>query len=222
MIGPTPKEPSLVALRLARAAAGTPTDAVAAVCGLSDRDLRKQLRSVPARSRCAAMVAAVAVTERAPESPGSVAAGHRVCPPPAVRAARLVDLEAVAAARGSASWALGHLPYRGRSIYVFSRRGGLHRGVMAAIAVARDEYDRMGAAENPQCPPAVLARLADDPYPYIRAAAAHTRRRCTCDQRSGLQCEVAESVKESLEACEQFDESIRAENAETTSLRDLR
>ena len=224
MIRPTPKEPSLTVLRLARAAAGTPTDKVAAVCGLSDRDLRKHLRSVPARSRCAAMVAAVAVTEKAPDPPGSAAAGNRVCPPPAVRAARLVDLKAVAAARGSASWALAHLPFRGGSmaLYAFGRSGGLHRGVMAGLAVASDQYYRTGLAENPSCPPAILDRFADDPNQHVRAAAAHTRRRCGCDERSGLQCEAAASLKESLEACEKYLDSIRAEDAATTSLRDLR
>ena len=157
-------------MRLARAAAGVTTERVAAVCGLTDQDLRKHLRNLPARGRCAATVAALAAAQRAPEGPHSAAVAHRACPPPAVRAAWLTDLEAVTAAKGSASWTLGLRPHRGDSIdlYMFSHTPRLHRSVMIGLAVATDDFYRQGIAQNPLCPSAILERLAQDPDEGVR------------------------------------------------------
>ena len=220
----TPKARSFTALRLARAAAGVTTETAAAVCELTDQELRKHLRNLPARGRCAATVGALAAAQRAPKPPNSAAAGHRACPPPAVRAARLTDPEAVPAARGSASWALGHLPLRGcgMNIYVFSRTPRLHRSVMVGLAVADDELYRIGVAQNPNCPPAILERLAHDPNEGVRDNVAHTRRRCCCDGLTGRECETAQHLRSALEACQKLRQDHREEeDARTVSLRCL-
>ena len=151
------------------------------------------------------------------------AVGHRACPPPAVRAVRLTDPEAVTAARGSASWALGHLPHRGDSmdIYVFSLTPHLHRSVMVALAVASDAFHRRGVAQNPNCPPAILERLAHDPDRVVRDAVVHNRRRCCCDALTGRECEAVQELRTSLEACQKLRQDYREEDARTMSLRCL-
>ena len=223
MTRPTPRAQSFSALRMARAAAGMPTERAAAVCGLTDQALRKHLRNLPARGRCAATVAAVAASQKAPEPPSSAAVRHRACPPPAVRAARLTCLEAVAAARGSASWALGHLPHRDGSmeLHAFSYTERLHRSVMITLAGAKDEFYRLGIARNPSCPSAILKKLAHDPDERVRAAAAHTLRRCCCDEPSGQPCEAVEATKRTLESAQEYMLSVREDQYQTVTLRDL-
>lgn len=225
MTRPTPKARSYTALRLARAAAGVTTERVAAVCGLTDQDLRKHLRNLPARGRCAATVAALAAAQRAPEPPHSAAVAHRACPPPAVRAAWLTDLEAVTAARGSASWTLGLRPHRGDSIdlYMFSHTPRLHRSVMIGLAVATDDFYRQGIAQNPLCPSAILERLAQDPDEGVRDVATHNQRRCCCDTLSGRTCTTAEHLRKSLKGCEELRQDHREEEeAQLASLRCLK
>ena len=219
----TPKARSFTALRLARAAAGTTTETAAAVCGLTDQELRKHLRNLPARGRCAATVGALAAAQRTPQPPNSAAVGHRACPPPAVRAARLTDPEAVTAARGSASWTLGHLPHRGDSmdIYVFSLTPHLHRSVMVGLAVANDQFYRKGVAHNPNCPPAILDRLAHDPNESVRDAVMHNLRKCCCDELTGQECTTVQEFRTSLAACQKLRQDYREEDARTMSLRCL-
>ena len=224
MTRPTPKARSFTALRLARAAAGVTTETAAAVCGLTDQELRKHLRNLPARGRCAATVGTLAAAQRAPKPPNSAAVGHRACPPPAVRAARLTDPEAVTAARGSASWALGHLPHRRRDsieVYAFSFTAHLHRSVMASLAVADDLFYRETAALNPNCPPAILDRLAHDPNEHVRGAVVHNLRKCCCDGLTGRECEAVQEFRTSLEACQKLRQDYREEDARTMSLRCL-
>lgn len=219
-----PKARTSQALRLARAAAGMPTDTVAAVCGLSDQALRKHLRNLPARGRCAATVAALAAAQRLPEPPQRAVVAHRACPPPAMRAARPTDLEAVNAAKGSASWALAHNPFRGASmeLYAFACTSGLHRSVIVALASARDYFHRTSIAYNPLCPPPILQQLAHDPSPGVRDTAAHTLRRCCCDEPSQQTCGIVDHMQESLESADKLFESVRFPiQMESSSLRRL-
>ena len=220
MTSPTSKARSLAALRLTRAAAAAPTETIAEVCGLSDQALRKHLRNLPARGRCAATVAALAAAQKLPDPADSAAVAHWACPPPAVRAARPGDLDAVKAARGSASWALAHQPFRGGSIefHAFISTARLHRSVTAAVAASSS---RRLAAEDPLCPPAILERLAHDPNDDVRDAAAHTQRRCCCDEPPGRTCEAADTQKRAQEATNAYLQDIRQEYEITMSLRYL-
>ena len=145
LTGSSPTAQPRSALRLARAAAGVPISTAAAVCGLTDRTLRKHLRNLPARGRCAATVAALAAAQRLPGPPDRAAVTHRACPPPAVRAARPGDLDAVAAAAGSASWALAHLPIRGGGDERFLR-------VQLRESAASQRDDRLGRGQRPLLP----------------------------------------------------------------------
>ena len=198
---PAPRARTSQALRLARAAAGMPTDTVAAACGLSDQALRKHLRNLPARGPCAATVAVMAAAQRLPETPEGAAVVHRACPPPAVRAARPSDLDVVNAVKGSASWALAYNPFRGGSmeLYAFSCTSGLHRSVIIALAAGIDPFCRKGIARSSLCPPPILQRLAHDPDDDVRDAAAHSLRRCCCDEPSGRTCKDVNSPKSTLE-----------------------
>ena len=218
-----PKARTSEALRLARAAAGMPTDTVAAVCGLSDQTLRKHLRSLPARGRCAATVGTLAAAQRLPEPPQRAVVAHRACPPPAVRAARPADLEAVNAAKGSASWALAHNSFRGSSmdLYAYTYTSRLHRSVIVALASARDELHRTGIAQNSLCPPLILERLAHDPSPGARAAAAHTLRRCDCGEPSQQTCQVADRARKTLESTNSYLELVQDDDRLAMSLRRL-
>lgn len=225
LTGSSPKAQPRSALRLARAAAGMPISTAAAVCGLTDRTLRKHLRNLPARGRCAATVAALAAAQKRPDPPDRAAVTHRACPPPAVRAARPGDLDTVAATAGSASWALAHLPIRGGlddQLYVFSHTQRPHRSVMTALAAASNAFCRRGIAENRLCPPVVLQQLAHDPNEHVRAAAAHTLRRCCCGDPDGRACEVADFPQEALRLAREYLQEIREEDQTMMSLRDLR
>ena len=202
-----------------------PISTAAAVCGLTDRTLRKHLRNLPARGRCAATVATLAAAQRLPGPPDRAAVTHRACPPPAVRAARPGDLDAVAAAAGSASWALAHLPIRGgemNDFFVFSYTSRLHRSAMTALAAASDPYCRRGIAQNPLCPPAILEQLAHDPNEHVRAAVAHTQRRCWCGELPGRACEAADDPQTTLESALVDAQTIREAPGAPMSLRDLR
>ena len=225
LTGSSPRAQPRSALRLARAAAGMPISTAAAVCGLTDQALRKHLRNLPARGRCAATVAALAAAQRLPAPPDRAAVVHRACPPPAVRAARPADLDAVSAARGSASWALAHQPIRGgenNDFFVFSYTSRLHRSVMTAMAAASDPYLRRGIAQNPLCPTLVLGQLAHDPDEHVRAAVAHTQRRCCCGETPGRACEAADFAQEVLESAREDLQLIREADEAAISLRDLR
>ena len=220
---PSPRARTSQALRLARAAAGMPTDTVAAACGLSEQALRKCLRSLPARGRCAATVAALAAAQRLPKTPQHAVVAHRACPPPAVRAAHPADLEAVNAARGSASWALARNPFRGGSmeLYAYTYTSRLHRSVIIALAAGNEPSYRKGIAQNSLCPPLVLERLAHDPDDYVRDAAAHSLRRCCCDEPSGETCKAANSPTTTLESTNTYLELVREDYEITMSLRRL-
>ena len=221
----TPKARTIDAVRRARAAAGMPTSTVAAASGLSDLELRKRLRSLPARGRCAATIAALAAAQRLPDTPHSAAAAHRACPPPAVRAAWLDDLDAVAAVRGSASWALAHQPFRGitMEMYPFTYTGRMHRSVIVALAttVRDNSLYRLGVAHNQLCPAAILERLAHDEDDRVRGVAAHTQRRCCCDEPSGRTCKAAAEPQRRLEAVYRCLDDQREDYERFVSLRDM-
>ena len=176
-----------------------PIGDVAAVCELTEQALRKHLRSLPARGLCATTVAALAAAQRLPEPPHLAAVAHRACPPPAVRAARPGHLTAVNAAKGSSSWGLARNPFRRSELYAFTYTSGLHRSVIIALAAGDDPLYRKGIAQNSLCPPPVLEQLAHDPDDDVRDAAAHSLRRCCCDEPSGQSCEAVKTTTESTD-----------------------
>ena len=115
------------------------------------------------------------------------------------------------------------MPHRGDSleIYLFSLTAHLHRSVMVGLAVADDAFYRKGVAHNPNCPPAILERLAHDPNEGVRDAVVHNLRKCCCDGLTGQECEGVQEFKTSLGACQKLRQDYREEDARTMSLRYL-
>ena len=154
------------AIRAARAAAAVPLVDIAAAHKMSEPDMRRCLRGLPPRGRCAAVVAGVAAAQR-PGPDDQTAAGHWACPPPAVRAVT-ADAAAVvtATARGSTSWGLktrsvGSMPHV-----------RLPRHTAVQFAADPAGHVRVQAA-NGDCPPGVLIRLSDDNDAQVQAWCAH-------------------------------------------------
>ena len=154
------------AIRAARAAAAVPLVDIAAAHKMSEPDMRRCLRGLPPRGRCAAVVAGVAAAQR-PGPDDQTAAGHWACPPPAVRAVT-ADAAAVvtATARGSTSWGLktrsvGSMPHV-----------RLPRHTAVQFAADPAGHVRVQAA-NGDCPPGVLIRLSDDNNAQVQTWCAH-------------------------------------------------
>ena len=143
------------AVRLSRAAAVFPLADVASSANVSPQTLRRHLKELDPRGRCAAMLAAACGSAMT----ANTASLHRVCPPQAKRvAAKSVKPS------GTAGWAHG------------DTSGGPRRHIAALKHFVGDDDTRLNLllASDPACDPQIWEELANHPRHFVRLGVARS------------------------------------------------
>ena len=134
----------------------------------SEPSLRRALRALPHRGRCARQIAAVA----AGPATGArlVALAHALCPPASIVVATLEAGDVIAAATGVGADTEGADPLIGmRGYVVWPRRSD---EILRRLTQGQDPSIRAAAARSAQCPPSILERLAFDSDAQVRSRVA--------------------------------------------------
>ena len=161
-------------VRLSRAAAVFPLADVASAANVSPRTLRRHLKQLDPRGRCAAMLAAACGRAMT----ANTASLHRDCPPQAKRvAAKSVNPS------GTAGWAHGDTP------------GGPRRHIAALKHFAGDDDTRLSLllASDPAYDPQIWEELANHPRHFVRLEVARNPR-CTAAALKLLSRSVHEDI----------------------------
>ena len=162
-------------LRVARSAATSTVTDVASAARVKERSLRESLAAAPTRGNCAAAAARVAEAHNGLTTLTQSRGLARVCPPPAVRAVsgepgtRDADRPIRIPAGGAAGW-------RGRIVDDAGQHPAYGRWVSSFADLADRESVAQEFGAGSACPPAALARMAEDGEVSIRARVARNPR----------------------------------------------